>query len=110
LEFVYLIAGLIIGIASPICVEILVDNNLEDLKISQDMYESPKGLKVIISFIEARISANALEAVSFTVFVFLFGFGVMILLLERIRELKTRIEKLEQQLDDQPYRHSVAPS
>ncbi len=91
-----------LGLALPISGEIIVSNNLEKLEISQDMYESPKGIKAIISSIEAQITGTRLKAVSLSAFVFLFGIGVSILLYEKYCELKNRIEKLERQLDNKP--------
>jgi hypothetical protein len=93
---------IIIGFAFPIYVDIISGNMIEELKISQDMYKSPEGMKVIISFIEAKISETSFKAISFSVFVFLIGMGIIILLTERIRELKKRIESLENSLYNKP--------
>ncbi len=93
---------IILGIITLICTDIIVAHKFEDLKISQEMYESLKGLKVIISAIEARITANELKSISRLIFVFLFGSGIVILLLEKVRMLQNRIEKLGHKMDKKP--------
>ena len=93
---------IILGIIIPICTDIIVAHKIGDLKISQEMYESSKGLKVIISIIEARLAANELKMFTRLFFVFLFGSGVVILLLEKVHRLQNRIEELEHKMDKKP--------
>ena len=93
---------IIIGFAFPIFSEIISGSMFEELRISDGMYESSKGLKAIIAIVEARLAGKTLRAVSLSVFVFLLGLGTLILLSEKIGELKNRIEQIEHKLKNKP--------
>jgi len=93
---------IILAIAVPICTDIIVARLYDSPKLSQEMYESSKGLKVVISDIEARLATLKLKSITLLISALLLGAGVMIIFAEKFKALKTRVEKLEGQLDKNP--------
>jgi len=98
--FAYIL--IILAITVPISTNIFVSQKVDELKISPEMYETPKGLKVIISALEVQIAANKFESYVIWLSAFLLGAGVLILCREHIHALKYRIEKLEGIRDKKP--------
>jgi hypothetical protein len=62
------------GFLCPIFVNVYIDQILSNSQIHQRMYESPSGIRSIISIIDARIAGAQWKGNSLTPFVF-YGFG-----------------------------------
>ena len=89
----------VLDIVIPVCSDIFITHKFDEQKISHEMYQSSKGLKVIISYIEIRLAKNNLESFIRWVSVILLGTGVVIILFEKICDLQTKINNCEHQLD-----------
>lgn len=87
-----LIVGSLIGL---IVTDMVVESKIEKIDLAQEMFKTPEGRSLILSYLESKDSALDLAIVTSTMFILLFGSGIAILFLVRMKKMEKRLDKLE---------------
>lgn len=70
------------------------------ISIVDEMYNTAKGLKVVVSSLKMELSREILELHGLWGFLFFFGAGIVVELLRRLRIVEERVKTLEKIIDN----------
>lgn len=86
---------IIFSFAPLILTDVITETKVEDINIQQEMFESQKGRKLIISHFKVKDDALVLKLASNNAFTFLFVIGFALFLFDRIKKNEDKLKKLE---------------
>jgi hypothetical protein len=90
----FLIVGSLLGL---VVTDIVIESKVKEQKLNQEMFETPEGRTLILSYLESKDAALELKTVTSMAFLLLFGSGIAILFIIRVKKIEKRLDRLERE-------------